>query len=622
MKERSGRKNPLWLHACRDAVPIALLLLIALWTFWGVRLNPFHFDDALFLQNPQVTTPGNPWYLLRPSQSRQLTYLSFYWNHRICGVRPEGYHLFNLLLHCLNTIGVYAFTFLLCRLKSGGDRGEFSRLLALVAAGIFALHPVQSEAVNYVYQRSTLLAATFTLAALISFLLSTGSKRTGYWSAAAAVFVVLAALSKETALATPLLMVLLAWVYFAAPTASPPILRRSRLLLFALSLLALAGAGWVLYTLHQKGEGTIGIDLIRNLLGYLISQAQVAAAYLRLILWPTGLVIDHAFRPALPLSAYSLSCWLLLLGGSALLVHIRRVQPEVSFWGLGFLLLLVPTSSVIPSADLMFEHRLYLPMITGSALLAWLLYRACRQVFKPERVSKVVWLALAATALVSYALVSRERTFVWGDNVRLWSDAVAKVPSNARAHYNLGVAYLSLDRRAAYREFQETVELQPTHAAAIYNLGWLDQTDGRLDAARGHYEAAIRADPAEWRAHLNLANLNVLQGRSTDAVKEYQAAIRLRKDSWMAYESLASLQIQTGNPGSALATLEALISMQPDRLEARYLKAYALARAMRREEAEAELRAISSKDQAGVYARKIRELRAFLDASSARQGQP
>ncbi len=612
----------IWLRLCRSRLNcvnpcpstllLAFLLAVTVWTYWGVRRDPYHFDDALFLQNPQVASPGDPWSLLKPSQSRQLTYLSFYLNYRLCGTRPAGYHIFDLFLHCLNLLGVYFFTLLVCSLSPGTGSARLERCIPLLAAAIFALHPVQSEAVNYVYQRSTLLATFFSLAALITFLLAVRSEKPLTWGLLSAALVVPASLSKETALVLPAAMLLLTWTCSSVRKERKPVLRP---LLLSLLVYMFSGAAWVLYNLYQRGEQTVGLALVRQSFSYLAAQAQVMAAYLKLIFWPAGLVIDHAFKPAPLFSAWSLCCWILIVGLLAILVSIRRARPEVAFWGLAFFVLLAPSSSIIPSADLMFEHRLYLPMAAGSALLAWLLVGLCCVIVKRERARAAALLIVAGVALTACSLAARERTYVWGNNIRLWTDAVAKVPDNARAHYNLGVAWLGVDREAARREFLETLALQPVNAPALYNLGWLEQGAGRLDAARDYYEQAIRADPREWQAHLNLANLGVLQGRTAEAVKEYRAAIELRKDIWPAYESLASLQIRTGDPEGALKTLDELIPAQPDRLEARYLKAYALALTKRRAEAEAEIGALSARDPTGAYAGKIRRLKTYLSGT-------
>jgi len=595
---------------------LMVVLALTLWAYWGVRLNPFHFDDALFLQSPQVTTPGDPWYLLRPAQSRQLTYLSFYWNYRLGGDRAEGYHLINLLLHCLNVIGVYLFMGCLFRFQPEMEHDIVRRWLPLVSAGIFALHPVQSEVVNYIYQRSALLAVLFSLAALIAFLHSATTGKGWLWYSLAAIFTLLACLSKEIALVLPLLMGALLWLCPPCGGKTLPIIRRVRWAFSVMSLFMLSGAAWVLYNLHQKGERTVGLIAMRESFNYLVSQAQVIAAYLRLLIWPGGLVVDHAFKPAAPFSAYSLLCCLFLLALITLFIAIRRSNPKASFCGLAFFILLAPNSSIIPSADLMFEHRLYLPMIAGSALLGWMLLQGCRVLIRREKACEATWLALTAALLVAGSLAAKQRTYVWGDNIRLWSDAAAKVPENARAHYNLGVAFLNLDRQKAYQEFQKTVALQPGHAAALYNLGWLEQTAGNLDRARTHYLAAIQADNNHWQAHLSLANLEVMQKRLGEAIREYRNTIRLRGDLWPAYQSLAATQIQIGDAGGALATLQSLIEQQPDQIEARYLRAYALVQQSRNAEAEAEIRFILSQDHWGAYARKVRELQEYLGSPS------
>ena len=166
-----------------SSLGLILLLAVAVWTFRSSLGNPFHFDDNLFLQSPQVTEPGDPWYLLKPTQTRQLTYLTFYWNYRAGAMSPVGYHLVNLLLHLANALSLYWFARLLMRRRTGSFDPLVQRWLPLAAAGIFALHPVQTEAVNYIYQRSTLLAAFFSLISMASFLQAQLSQNRRTWFA-------------------------------------------------------------------------------------------------------------------------------------------------------------------------------------------------------------------------------------------------------------------------------------------------------------------------------------------------------------------------------------------------------------------------------------------------------
>lgn len=590
------------------SVGLALLLAVGVWTFRGTLRNPFHFDDALFLQSPQVAEPGDPWYLLKPTQARLLTYLTFYGNYRLGGTSPFGYHLVNLLLHLANVVGLYFFAALLIRHRPGSFTPWLQRWLPLAAAGIFALHPVQTEPVNYVYQRSTLLAAGFTLLSMNSFLLAQRSRSRHAWLAVSSLAFCLAASSKESALILPLVWAALVW----AESGGFPTLRQFLLRyrwIAAVSALAAAGAVWILYHLWSRGERNAGFALMDSSLKYLWAQIQVLSTYLRLLIWPMGLSIDHDFRPAPATSPYAWICLLALVCIVCVAVLIRRRNAMIAFLILAFLIFLAPTSSIVPSRDLLFEHRLYVPMTAAAILMAWTMFAAVSLLFKASRSRVAVSCLSVCLLLAVYAVLSERRTYIWGHNIRLWEDAVAKAPLKARAHYNLGIACLDSDRDRSRQELHKTVELDPSYAAAWYNLGWLAQVEGTYEAAKDYYRRALEADPKTWQARHNLGNLDILQGSLQEAMAEFQETIRLRPDYWPAYLNLATVQLQTGDSRSALQTLQSLKQLRWDLLEARYLSAFALVREARFREAEADLRYLTEHDSAGSYRDRIRSLR-------------
>jgi Flp pilus assembly protein TadD len=288
------------------------------------------------------------------------------------------------------------------------------------------------------------------------------------------------------------------------------------------------------------------------------------------------------------------------------------MSPTPCFLAASFLILLAPTSSFVPSADLLFEHRLYLPMIPGSVLLAWsgVMLVVGRAVSRQLR--QAVWILSMVLVVAACALLFRHRTWIWGDNVRLWEDAASKAPWNARAHYNLGVSLIGADAGKARAAFLKAAELKPRDAAALYNLGWLAQKAGRLGPALEYYRKALDADPRYWQAHQNLGNLLVLQGSSRDALREYQEVIRIRPDYWPAYQSLATVQVQLGNFKEALATLKTLRELQPDSLEARYLRAYVLVAEGNMTEAERDLGFVAERDKDGAYRERLEELRTWM----------
>src|SRR5215470_6165254 len=136
-----------------NLLKVAIGLALAGIALFGQSIDdPFHFDDALFTQDSNVSNPAAWSHFLNPLHLRQLTFFSFYLNHLVSGNNPAGYHLVNVALHIANSILFFA---LLTRLL------DWRR--ASVAAAIFLAHPIQTEPVMYVYQRSLLLACFFSL---------------------------------------------------------------------------------------------------------------------------------------------------------------------------------------------------------------------------------------------------------------------------------------------------------------------------------------------------------------------------------------------------------------------------------------------------------------------------
>src|SRR4051812_346672 len=167
---------------------ILLALFVAGLILFGASFNdPFHFDDVLITNDANVTNPAHWNHFLNPLHLREITFFSFYLNHQIAGDNPAGYHVVNVLLHIANA----ALLFLLLR--------EFTeQWVAVTAAAIFLAHPIQTEPVLYVYQRSTLLACFFSLLAVIAL---TKDRK---WLAL--LLFVCAFEGKESALAVPLVV--------------------------------------------------------------------------------------------------------------------------------------------------------------------------------------------------------------------------------------------------------------------------------------------------------------------------------------------------------------------------------------------------------------------------------
>lgn len=449
----------------------AILLAAALAAFGASLAGPFHLDDYSLLTDPVLASPGGWWEVWRPLQTRPLTWFTFWINVQLGG----GYHAVNLALHLGALLAAFE------ALKRLIDARA-----ALLAAALFAMHPIQAEAVNYLFARATLLMTLLCLASLGAW------ARGRRWLAVAWFAAALAA--KEECAAFPLALVVLG----LASLRSWPIAA-----MLSLSLAAGLRVIWATTAIAGAGAGA-GASVTPW--EYFAAQGAAILRYLRLLVVPWGFTIDPEIAPS-PLA------WLALL----LAVWLARKRR----WLLAGLVLLLPSSSIFPASDLAADRRLYLPLIALAAGIALELRRV-----------RPAWLATAGVLLVA---LSAHRTYVWGSEQRLWAEAVERAPGKVRPRLQLaratggeraiellqqarvlapedpsvpaelGRVYLETGRpEAALAEFGRALALAPNDPKALNNRGAALAALGQREAARADFERALARDPCLFDALLNL----------------------------------------------------------------------------------------------------------------------
>jgi hypothetical protein len=289
------------------------------------------------------------------------------------GRDPAAMHAVNLLLHIAAVLLVFE-----CLRRLLPERA------AILGAALFAVHPIQAEAVDYVWSRSILLATVLCLASALAWMIGRE------WTAVA--LFAAALLAKEECAAFPLVLLLLP---------RPPRLRRNPPLL-AMFLLSLAAGARVFYATTVTAGAPAGVQTGISPWHYFLAQGSVIWRYIRLLLVPWGFTVDPSIHvpPA----------WLGLLAWLVLALALWRLR---SAWCLAGVILLLPSSSLFPAADLAADRRMYLPLIAFAGAAGWLLAK-----LRPR--------ALAAAAVALFALVSISRTQVWRSDERLWREAVRR----------------------------------------------------------------------------------------------------------------------------------------------------------------------------------------------------
>jgi hypothetical protein len=454
------------------------VVLAALAAFGGSLLSGFHFDDYGMLQDPAVVSPGGLrcWGFL---QTRPLTWFTFWLNFQVSGREPMLWHLVNLGLHAGSAVVLYRW---LRRMIPGA---------ALAGALIFALHPIQAEAVDYVYARAILLCALFCVLALRDW------TRERVWCSVG--WFTLAILSKEECVSLPLVLGCYSlWQGRLRQRLGP---------LAAMLGIALLAGVRVMAAIQLTGMKNIGVNAGISPLAYLSEQGIAILRYAGLLVFPWFFTVD----PQLPSPewAWCAGAWLVLV--ALMVAAVRRFrEAPAAFWILAGLLLLIPSSSIFPAADLAADRRMYLPMLALGPAIALLLPSGRAQ-----------WGLVVAVVLGALAM---ERTYVWSSDERLWSEAVRMAPEKIRPRIQLSRA-VPPDRAVELLKEAERIAPQdaevPTELARVY-LQLRSPGEALSEAGR-----ALALTPREPHAFSNRGAVLLAMNQREAARRDFLAALRI-----------------------------------------------------------------------------------------------
>ena len=503
------------------------LLLLVLLAFGSTLTSSFHFDDYSLFSDPIVTSASGWWEVFRLERTRPLTYLTFWLNYQLGGTAAWGYHAVNLVCHLMAVWLAWS---------------VFNRLVerraAILATVVFAVHPVQTEPIAYVFGRATLLAALFCLLCWRAW--NNGNR----WRAVA--YFAAALLAKEEAIVFPVFLTGYEWVRRrAGPLSGRSEIEWSRImppLAAALGIGLLATARLFYAALVTKGAG-IGFGLGEITPGtYFLTQGRAVWEYLWLIVWPAGLNFDRDLRLSTEWDAVTLGAWVAV--AAVVIASCWSLRKwSGAFWLLGGLVLLVPTSSIIPLADLIAERRLYLPLLSLSLAIGVILARAPRYT-----------VPLVALLLSGFSF---QRSWVWHSEESLWRDTVAKSPAKVRPKIQLARALGAKEppeRPEQLRLLAEARSLAPHDPDVATERGVVYLEMGRPSDASREFSIAVTASPDDPRVLANYGAALHALGRGEEAAETFRAALRIDPCNFDARNNLILVYRKRGDRLAAQRT--------------------------------------------------------------------
>lgn len=510
----------------------------------------FHYDDLhSIVENPHIRSlSGIPSFFADPhsfsvdadkAMFRPLLLVTYAVNYALGGYDVIGYHLVNVGLHLICSLLVWSLARAL----------GLKPWVALGSALLFGLHPLCAEPVNYISSRSESMAACLYLAAFRLFL-----ERRPCTDAASVICFCGGLLTKSVVITLPVVL----WLSEYWSRHEPPRVRRH-------VWFWLVGGGYMaLLVWHRLAQSSLGAAP-RSLNVQIWTQLKAAAYYLKLLVMPVGLNVEHQFAEASAWAWPAVLSALVLVSVLILLGSLLRREERV--WLAWLVLVSLPTT-VVPLNVLVNEHRLYLPL-AGLCILAG---------HGAQRLRMRSLVAPGLAALLACSILTVERNAVWASELHLWRDSTRKSPAMPRSHVHLGNA-LQLNGKAteAMLAFGTALRLDPGHRAARTNLANLlyeagvgadsDSVDAAaaayLERAAAEYEMVLELDPEYREALNNLGNVYQRLGRLDEAAELYRRATRFHPNFGDGYYNLGQVLMSQGRYAEAAAQFEEAARLQP-----------------------------------------------------------
>ena len=575
----------------RRYLHLVILAILGLAVYSNAFSSPFVYDDKWFiLENVHIRDLAS---FLDISGTRYVTLLSFALNYAVGGYEPFGYNLVNIVIHIINAMLVYSLVSMILDTPAVDKEQSGLSAMPFICALIFLVHPIETQAVNYISQRFASLATLFYLLSVTAFLrarlcLDVGEKAGGkryLFYAISLAAAVASQKTKEISFTLPFVIVAFEFIFFSSrEDFSKRVLRLIpfiiTLAIIPLSLLLPeAGGADQEFTV----TGSIKKMQLENIATgspyeYLTTQFRVIVTYLRLLVFPMNQNLAYAYPRYNSIFAWQVLVSLIFLASiffSSVYWLIRSKRKGdvlgimLSVGILWFFVTISTESSVIPLTNIIFEHRLYLPSVGFFIALgaAFLYIVGFLKKASGARLPRAAWVVVVAVVIL-LSFLSYKRNTVWSSELLLWKDVALKNPGFWGAHNNLGLAYKRAGESAMAKEhFKEAIRIKPEESSPYNNLGGLYFKERDYKNSLLYYGEALKFDKDNAEAHNNIANLYKESGDSKSALYHYKEALRLKPFSDEILFNLAGLYKKDGDTRTAIKVYNDAIRLSPDRGE-------------------------------------------------------
>jgi tetratricopeptide (TPR) repeat protein len=542
----------------RKKALIFIIILCAVLPYLNTLNANFVWDDEVQLvQNPYMQSfkylkdffTHDFWHVginkLDTAYYRPLFAANLMSQYVLWGKNPFGYHLINILLHCLITLLIFKILLLLTS----------DEIISFTASLIFAVHPIHTESVSFIAAIVDLQTFIFMLLTFLCYILYQRNSRKILLVTGAVSFVA-GLLTKEMAVITPFL-ILIKDVFIPKENN-----KKQNIVAYFIFFLILAA--YLMFRVHLFGikpnDGNlVSSNFIPGNTPYwrFLTVPAIIARYIGLLFIPYNMTADYLFKANNSIwNIYVISGMLIILLCIFVIIFLRKKQALLSFAIAWFALTILPVSNIFPQGNIFAERFLYIPSL-GFCILMAVVFS-----YFPKR---PLVTCLFYCWIISMGRLTWERNIVWKNDLNLWIDTVSKVPNSPRAHLNLAEQYFLYGKtNEAILELDTAIKILPNYKQAYNGLGLVLYKTGDINAAIAAYQKAIAIDPKYNEAYNNMAAALIENKQYKEAINALEIAINYNPYLTFAYYNLGQAYDKLGIPDKAIAAYEKFIAIKPE----------------------------------------------------------
>ncbi len=552
-----------------DWVALAIIILLGIKIYSNSFDCSFHFDDiSRIVNNPDIRNLADvkAWWNTYPS--RPVGMFTFALNYHFNQLDVHYYHFVNLVIHLINACLVWLLTLLIFSSPVLKDYpiAKQKKIIAFFTALMFVSHPLATQSVTYIVQRLTTLVAMFYLLSIAFYvkarLSDKGNRSKVLLFIGSLVSAVLAMLTKENAFTLPFTIVLIEFFFLRTKKQFSRNFRDYRVILL---IAAFIGIIIIIplkssFNIFKPLPPMLGHPYSITSLNYFLTQFSVIVKYIQLFFLPVNQILDYDFPVSTSFfEMRTLLSFLVLVFLIVLAVFSFKRYRIISFGIFWFFLTLSIESSIIPIADIIFEHRTYLPsfgffliLTSGLYLLLWNRY-------------KYIAITIFIIIIGSNSWFTYERNKVWKDDLTLWNDNVAKTPDSPRALLTRGFVYGNLSQYdMAIADFSKVLAIDPESEEAYYDRGIAYSKIGQVDKSIADYSRLIEIDPKYAKAYSNRGVDYFKLGQWDKAIADYTMAITVDPNYTDAYYNRGLAYGNLGKWENAIADYSRVLEIDPN----------------------------------------------------------